>query len=43
MRLYSDFYIIKRKSDGAGGMATYYKAKAGSLTGLEKHEIFHFG
>ena len=24
-------------------MATYYKAKAGSLTGLEKHEIFYFG
>ena len=24
-------------------MATYYKAKVGSLAGLEKHEIIHFG
>lgn len=24
-------------------MATYYKAKVGSLAGLEKHEILHFG
>ena len=41
--LYSDFFIIKRKSDGLGGMVTYYKTKVGSLTGLEKHEIIHFG
>lgn len=23
--------------------AAYYKAKVGRLTGLEKHEVFHFG
>ena len=41
-RLYSDFFIIKQKSDGSGG-AAYYKAKVGSLAWLEKHEIIHFG
>ena len=25
--MYSDFFIIKRKSDGLGGISTYYKAK----------------
>ena len=42
-RLDSDFFIIKRKSDGLGRVATYYKEKAESLAGLDKHEIIHFG
>ena len=39
----SDFFIVKRKAEGLGGVATYYKAKVGSLAGVEKHEIFNFG
>ena len=42
-RLYSDYFIIKRKPDGLGGMATYYKAKVESLAGLENSGIIHFG
>lgn len=38
-----DSFIIKRKSDGLGGASIYYKAKVESLTGVEKHEIIHFG
>ena len=37
------FFAIKRKLDGSGGVATYYIAKVGSLAGLEKREIIHFG
>ena len=42
-RLYSDFFIIKRKLDGLGGVPTYYKAKVESLAGPENGEIIHFG
>ena len=42
-RLYSDFFIIKRKSDGSGVVATYYKAKVESVIGCQENEIIHFG
>ena len=42
-RLDSDFFIIKQKSNGAGGMATYYKVKVESLIEGVNREIFHFG
>ena len=41
--MYSDFFIIKRKSDGLGGVATYYKAKVESLIAGGNREIIHFG
>ena len=42
-RLDSDFFIIKRKSDGVDRVSTYYKAKVEDLMGLENSEIIHFG